>query len=455
MSVFKKLMMGSSAGGDSYWILKFKPTTVGNQYLVRSVVSADGTDDGNLYWYMSDTSLGHYIVKTDKDGNINAHTKWSHEYWGNLRVDSSENVYLMYNGYISGGYKTSVVKFNSSLTFQDQYYYSNSSAHPGSQNVANRIDGSTLYICAQYSDFYPSARVTGGEVSTSTLTSSNWYSFNGIDGNSPRVLHIDSSSNLYVGGGMRDSGGSDDIGIIKFSGNFNSFSWKRMLDDGNCSDIATDSSGNVYACGKYEYGYPNLQDNFVTKFNSSGTDQWTSSLKQTGSSQYDTFNGGDGTTAMCSIHVNDNGVYTANFSYGNVNSSYNDIAISKWNSSNGNLVESYGITCTSGNLKDPQNRYNTHFLTTETAMYVPMKGPSNGFYLAKLPIEDASGLYGNYTVDGVNFTLGSNGATQGSSIPDSWYSQSTSSTSRTFSNTDSTQGSTSTVTYNEYLTDIA
>lgn len=454
MSAFKKLMMASSAGGDSYWILKFEPASQGNQFLVRSVVSPDGTDNGNLYWYMSDTSLGQYIVKTDKDGNINAHTKWDHEYWGNLRVDSSENVYLIYNGYISGGYKTTVVKFNSSLTFQEQYYYSTSGAHPGSQNVANTIDGSTLYMCAQYSDFYPGARVTGGEVNTSNLTSSNWYSFNSIDSNNPRVLHIDSSGNFYVGGGMRDSGGSDDIGIIKFNGDFNSFSWKRMLDDGNCIDISTDSSGNIYACGKYEYGYPNQQDNFVTKFNSSGTAQWTSSLKQTGDNNYDTFNTGDGTIAMSSVHVNDNGVYTANYSYSNVYSNRNDIAISKWNSSNGNLVESYGISCISGNLLDPQNRYNTHFLTTETAMYVPMKGPGNVYYLAKLPIEDASGLYGNYTIDSHTFKLGSNGATQGASISESWYSVSTSTTARTFTNTDSTQGSTGTITYNEYLTDI-
>jgi hypothetical protein len=87
-------------------------------------------------------------------------------------------------------------------------------------------------------------------------------------------------------------------------------------------------------------------------------------------------------------------------------------------------------------------------------MYVPMKGPGNVYYLAKLPIEDASGLYGNYTIDSHTFKLGSNGATQGASISESWYSVSTSTTARTFTNTDSTQGSTGTITYNEYLTDI-
>jgi len=453
-----KLLPLGNAGGESYWILKFEPTTSGNPFLVKSVVSSDGTDDGNIYWYCSDSSLGHYLIKMDKDGNISTVVLRSNYYWGNLQIDSSENVYLIHNTF-SGSYRTTVLKFNSNLVLQSQYEYTTSGANPASYNPANDIYNNDLYLSNNYSDFYPGKRPTAFVVDGATLgLVGTPYSYLSIDDQQPRALKVDNGGNIWIHSNFRNPGGSDAPTLLKFGTNFSTVSFVQQLgsNSGYGQDLDFDASNNVYVCGKYENGYPNVQDNYVAKFNSSGTLQWHNTLKLQGDANYgDTFSGGDGTISTFSIGQNTTAVYTVTPGYQNVQANFNDYNITKWNSSTGAFVESYGISCTttSPGWKDPQNRNNTHCMTTETAVYIPGKDQANNFYLMKLPLESASGIYGNYTLDGVSFKIGANNAVVGTTSS-SWNTQSSSTTARTFTAASASYGSSSTPAYTTFKQDL-
>jgi hypothetical protein len=80
------------------------------------------------------------------------------------------------------------------------------------------------------------------------------------------VFNADSSGNIIIGGG---TGSTQFITKINSAG---SVSWQRSSSSTSFTGAVTDSSGDVYCCGRYTIS-PNSYA-YIVKFNSSGTKQW-------------------------------------------------------------------------------------------------------------------------------------------------------------------------------------
>jgi hypothetical protein len=108
-------------------------------------------------------------------------------------------------------------------------------------------------------------------------------------------IAVDTSGNIYIGGGTAGSLGGPSAGTIdafltKYDG-AGSVLWSRQIGTtvyDSCHTVAVDTSGNVYISGETEgsLGGPNAgsSDAFLTKYNSSGNLQWS---RQIGTADYD------------------------------------------------------------------------------------------------------------------------------------------------------------------------
>jgi len=109
--------------------------------------------------------------------------------------------------------------------------------------------------------------------------------------------------------------------------------WSKIwgsADHDSCSAVSVDSNGNIYVAGGTEGGFDGQTnagnyDIFLTKYNSTGTKQWS---KIWGSSSYDSGHG---------VSVDSEGnIYIAGFTYGGfdgqTNAGGNDIFLTKYNS---------------------------------------------------------------------------------------------------------------------------
>jgi len=416
---FKKLMLGTAAGGGSGWILEYDGSLGSGANGGGRVLSGDGTDDGNMYCMFcgSTNSDGAIIIKFDKDGTVSADRRVSSSSYaitsGSMEIDTSENLYISLRQDIDTGSgsqtRIGLIKLNSSLSEQSEVFYSFGTISAGSfSSLATR--GSNLYIVGSF-DTATGRRPTGIVVSQSTLNVSSSHGFASFGQNRGRVVKHDSSGNIFVGGNYRGGSSGDRYLFYKFGTTFSSNSLGREYTgtSGYLNDLDIDSSGNIYTIGFCELGYPNTRDNLVAKLNSSGTAQWTKSLVLSGDNNTNGFISGDSTQTGIAIKNTSEGPVTVHQDNRNVDSSYNDINISLWNDSNGSLVESYGIACTSHQWQTSISSSNLGALITDTHVYHHARA-NNKNYILKLPIKDGSAVYGNYTLNGVNFTIDDNSA---------------------------------------------
>ena len=445
---FKKLMLGTAAGGGSGWILEYNPAFGANWANGSPVMSDDGTDDGNMYVAMgggNDTD-GVVVVKFDKDGTVLADKRISasayYMYYPQMAIDSSENLYLITTQYIDGANRFGVIKLNSSLAIQAQAYYGHSNINCGNFHGI-RAQGSNIHIATGFDT--SSQRPTGVVLAQSTLNVSSSHGYASFNQQAARTIKHDSSGNIYVGGNFRGSSSGDRYLFYKFGTTFSSISMGREYvgHSGYLNDMDIDSSGNIYTVGFCELGYPNTRDNLVAKLNSSGTTQWTKSLRLQGDNNQNGFISGQATQNGLAIKKTSEGPVTIHQDNKNVNSSYNDINISLWNDSNGSLTESYGIACTSYQWQESLRNGQMGALITDTHVYHHAKANGKN-YILKLPIKDGSALYGDYTLNGVNFTINTNSAADVDADDD--FSSSTSTpSSRTVSKTTQSNWSASAV----------
>lgn len=451
------LMLGASGGGAGGWILELNPGFTDTWGYGTPVLSADGTDSGNMYVAMGSgtTSEGLVIVKFDKSGNVSADKRVSASsyplYYPQMAVDSSENLYLTTPISISGT-KILVLKINSSLSLSEQPYYSFGSENTGSY-FSIAASGSNVYLNT-YFDVSSGSRPTGFILNGSNMNVSSGHSYFGVDDNRHRVLKI-FSNNIYVGGSFRMGSSSDRFTVMKFGSDFSSVSLSRGYDTrtGYCNDLDVDGSGNIYAIGFVELAYPNTRDNLVTKLNSSGTAQWRKSIRLQGDNNTNGFIGGTGIQTGVAIKKTSEGIVAVHFDNKNVNGTNNDINISLMSDSNGGLSESYGIACTSSNWQRSYGSAQMGALITDTHAYIQTK--ANGkFYILKLPIKDGADIYGNYTLNGVNFTIGANSAADVDAESYDFSTTSTSPSSRTISKTNQSNFSASSVSVTSSKVDI-
>lgn len=456
-NIARKLMLASGGGGDSTWILQYEAGYTDTYVYVTGVRSGDGTDDGNLFWTSGcrDTSDGAIIVKMDKDGEIlldkRINNSSTYTFSNDLKVDSSDNVFLM-----NGGPANVAIKLNSSLVIQSQQKYTALWAGSGSASFVYNDD---LYFASTHDNFYPSARPLGYIVDGATMNVTGTpYSFLGTDGNPQRCVHVDGSGNIYVTNESRNSVGGSTPFIAKWGTDWSTETWAlKFTGLGNNADgvgqaLSVDSSGNVYNCGRMYIDYTNYRNNYVAKFNSSGTVQWMKSLNMPNGAESNMI----ASISLYAIQHTTQGIVTLSYGQSNIQAGKFDINVSLWNTSTGALISSYGVAnITAGWRTDLQcDRHNTQTLITEDHVYIAAQDASQRFYIMKLPITDASGIYGTYNVNGQNVKIAANGFQDISVSNTTWSSESFSNTSRTITKTALSGYSDSAVSITPTLVDI-
>ena len=194
---------------------------------------------------------------------------------------------------------------------------------------------------------------SAGAWDTTAGSDSNWgsYVWGGSANKVSSGVAVDDSGNVYTIGWFSTSGnfgagnvdfyGATDVFVTKLN-SAGAHQWTTTFGGVNNEygqSIAVDNSGNVYATGSFtgtvDFGAGNVTSNggddvFVTKLNSSGAHQWTTTFGGTG------YDGGDGVAVDDSGNVHVAGWFTGtvDFGAGNVTSNGGtDVFVTKLNSS--------------------------------------------------------------------------------------------------------------------------
>jgi peptidoglycan hydrolase-like protein with peptidoglycan-binding domain len=208
----------------------------------------------------------------------------------NLNMPSvTDNVGIVsYEVYVNGALSTHVSISDSKLLVTPKY----------DMTCADQLIYVIAFDEAGNSSQSPTFTIPQSDPCISVIASSQTYfavTFGGTSGDYPEAIAVDSSGNSYITGyfsGTVDFGsgditaiGSTDIFILKLNSS-GTFQWVRTYgpdDDGRGYDITVDSSGNIYATGRFngtvDFGGGDVtsvgcDDIYVIKLDSSGTFQW-------------------------------------------------------------------------------------------------------------------------------------------------------------------------------------
>ena len=248
-------------------------------------------DSGNIYAagstasYESGTSA--YIVKYNSSGAV----QWQRALYSTSTIDlrkvavdsSSSNIYAVgfTSALTSGGNDVFICKYSVSGVLQWQRRLGGTSNDDGS-DIA--LDGSgNVYIQYQHS-----SGQGGYDLGIAKYNSSGviqWQrSLGGTGNESGAGLAIDSSDNIYIPAMTASEGqGGYDAGVAKYNSS-GAIQWQRIIGgtgSDNVSNLATDSSGNVYVLGTTTSAGAGSQDTLIVKYNSSGVVQWQRSFGTT------------------------------------------------------------------------------------------------------------------------------------------------------------------------------
>jgi uncharacterized delta-60 repeat protein len=288
---------GTDGVNSDYATIKYAPN--GNQLWAKRYNGPENSDDGAVALavdslgnvYVTGTSYGnnsskYATVKYDTNGNqlwvanYNEQEN-SNEQAVNLAIDSSGNVYVTGNSYISEiGNDYATVKYGP--------------------------DGNQLWVAR--------------------------YNGTGNSNDIAVTLAIDSSGNVYVTG-YSDSNSTDtDYATIKYDTNGSQLWAARYNGPGDAEDaaqaLALDSSGNVYVTG-YSYSESTGNDYATVKYGPNGNELWVKSYNGP-------VNGEDVALAL-TVDTSDN-VYLTGYSAGSDNYDYVTIKYSQQDISNGPVV---------------------------------------------------------------------------------------------------------------------
>ena len=244
-----------------------------------------------------------------------------------VATDSSDNVFVagQTNGGLDGNTVTGswdffVTKYDSTGTKQGTEQLGAATANTNGQSVATDSSGNVFVV-----------GYTWGNLDGNTLTGTQDFFVTKYDSTGTkqwtqqlgtasantlgRGVATDGSGNVFVtgytGGGLDGNtltGSSYDFFVTKYNSS-GAKQWTKQLGVASANTIgtgvATDSSGNVFVAGYTGGGLDGntktgINDFFVTKYNSSGTKQWT---KQLGVASASTYGYGVATDGSGSIFV--------------------------------------------------------------------------------------------------------------------------------------------------------
>ena len=330
------------AGGNDILITKYNTSGVIQWQRTFGGASSDvGTDiavdsSGNVYVTGHTLSNGTYNVLIAKY-NTSGVTQWLRTLGGtgdaagySIAVDSSGNVYVTGYTVSDGAYDILIAKYNTSGVIQWQRTLGGTSNDTGNSIAADSSGNVyvTGYTGSQGDGTY---NVLIAKYNTSGVI--QWQrTLSGAGTDTGAGIAVDSSGNVYVTGYTGSQGdGTYDILIAKYDTS-GVIQWQRTLsgtsnDAG--TDIAVDSSGNVYVTGYTGSRGAGGNDILITKYNTSGVIQWQR-----------TFGGASGDVGT-GIAVDSSGnVYVTGYTGSQGDGTY-DILIAKL-PSNGSLAGTYG-----------------------------------------------------------------------------------------------------------------
>tara|TARA_Y100001936_G_scaffold251671_1_gene308479 strand:- start:839 stop:2332 length:1494 start_codon:yes stop_codon:yes gene_type:complete len=241
-------------------------------------------------------SYSFWIIKFDSDGIPAWHrgiggagNEYNNEYTRNITTDSSGSVYVMgysnsTTGTSTGDRRAILIKWNSSGTLQYKKLFtmSGTTQSYGNMNVVD--DSDNVWVSGRHYD-------------GNTMNSIGFIAKLNSNGNLAWVkdyndfvmasdMVFDSSGNAYCIG--RIGASNQDEGLVMKIDTSGNIQWSSIFGTTTgtvadyCRAIGMDSSGNLYVAGSIGDPYAGgNQYAFLSKFNSSGTYQWTKSIGQT------------------------------------------------------------------------------------------------------------------------------------------------------------------------------
>jgi len=197
-----------------------------------------------------------------------------------LTLDSSENIYI--TGY-SGNYFSDLADFLYLRYSKSGALLNSLTWDRNTENNVGRdilIDSSNFVYTAGYTDvdstlstnyntYLRKATIAGAQ---------QWeHIWGGSDYDVARTTILDASENVYIGGLTWSYGGGEaDMLLIKYS-NAGALQWNQTyggIDSEWANSIAVDSSGNIYLGGGFQYLGGSYYDSNLIKVDSNGIFQW-------------------------------------------------------------------------------------------------------------------------------------------------------------------------------------
>ncbi len=456
----QQLLLGLGAAGESYWIKSIthngtNPDTGAG--MGSNVMSADGTDDGDMFftsssqsgppWYPSDKD-GVHIYKFDKEGTISARQSLWYAMGYKSRhtsMDSDGNMYI-------GIYQGKFIKLNSS--FAEQVSIDIDAWDFNGNTPPLQFDGDYMWFYGSGGGHDDSShgRSFVRKLSKSTLEGAP---FSGSTSNDTRGLFRFSNTANFIKSGSKFymSQRNNYVGnsayhqlILQWDGTWNNSSepfdknndidWLRRLSgsDGGTSQAnnkaivcMTVDNGDVYAGGlngAYGDGSGSWNDygsrNFFGKINSSGTTQWMSNIQRSANGdglfsfgRSYTYGGGP-----FDLSIQNGALYALCFGKNNTQTNKSgdkhDFTIAKLNKDTGAYISSYSICNETDNWKMGHNNEDTSYnaLWTDKAVYFSTTvDDEDRTLLLKLPID--GGINGTYTLSGQTIKISDNSLSQG------------------------------------------
>lgn len=271
------LMMGSSAGGDKYWIARLGST------LSDAAQNVPGVDSSGNIYIAGYAGSDIFTAKLDPSGAVT----WQRTLNGGSDdlahgccLDSSFNAYVVGYTYVGSTPKAFISKYNSSGVIQWQNRLGSSTNGDYYYGVASDLSDN-IYALGQFytprSSYYDLV-ITKFNSSGSVLWSLSLYPINNNSYGSN--IATDSSGNVYPVGTSYSSTFGTNVCYLAKVNTSGAVQWERQFfvtTSGSAgSGIATDTSGNVYACGYSISG--SYYITIIVKYDSSGTVLWQQQL---------------------------------------------------------------------------------------------------------------------------------------------------------------------------------
>ncbi len=262
-----------------------------------------------LFFFSTSFSFGVYALNGDRLWQVNLSSSGAQEDYANaVVVDSQNNIYVagQSSNLISetSGTDWWIKKFNSSgsedTTSWNKTYDFGNSEYP----VSIAVDSTDkIYILGYVNNF--ASPTSGSDLLIKKFNSSgsedttSWnknFSSPGSSSDTPRVVVLDSSDNVYLiatGSNLFNATSYDDWWIKKFnsSGSEDTTNWNKSIDyssNDNARGAAVDLNNNLYVVGHSDSlaSATSSIDWWIKKFNSSGsedTTNWNKNFSSNGS----------------------------------------------------------------------------------------------------------------------------------------------------------------------------